>query len=178
MGRACDSCQASKIGRHTKTALKEFEPPNRRFGDIHVDLVGPLPSSEGCSYLFTIVDRFIRWPEAIPIHNAGTITCARVLLRNWISRFVVPDSITSDQGPQFTSGLWHELHNVLGCKPRHTTAYHPQSNGMVERFHRSLKAALKPGHLGPCWMDGLPVVLLRICSTWKEDLQATPALLT
>ncbi|RUS71885.1 hypothetical protein EGW08_020359 [Elysia chlorotica] len=108
---------------------------HRRFGDIHVDLVGPLPSSEGCSYLFTIVDRFTRWPEAVPIHNAETITCARALLRNWISRFGVPDTITSDQGPQFRL-------------------------------------------LGPCWMDELPIVLLGIRSTWKEDLGASPALLT
>ena len=138
MIRACHSCQASKIGRHTKTALNSFGPPDRRFRDIHVDLGGPFPPSEGCTYLFTIIDRFTRCPEAVPIQNAEAITCARALLRNWIARFGVPNSITSDQGPQFTSGLWCELHNVLGCSPKHTTAYHPQSNGMVECFHRSL----------------------------------------
>ena len=178
MVRACHSCQASKIGRHTKTPLNSFDPPDRRFGDIHVDLVGPFPTSEGCTYLFTIIDRFTRWPEAVPIQNAEATTCARALLRIWIARFGVPDSITSDQGPQFTSGLWRELHNVLGCSNKHTTVYHPQSNGMVERFHRSLKAALKARLLGPGWMDELPIVLLGIRSTWKEDLDAAPALLT
>ena len=174
---ACHSCQASKIGRHTKTPLNSFDPPDRRFGDIHVDLVGPFPPSEGCTYLFTIIDRFTRWPEAVPIQNAEATTCARALLRTWIARFGVPDSITSDQGPQFTSGLWRELHNVLGCSNKHTTAYHPQSNGMVQHFHRSLKAALKARLLGPGWMDELPI-LLGIRSTWKEDLDAAPALLT
>ena len=178
MVRACHSCQASKIGRHTKTPLNSFDPPDRRFGDIHVDLVGPFPPSEGCTYLFTIIDRFTRWPEAVPIQNAEATTYARALLRTWIARFGVPDSITSDQGPQFTSGLWRELHNVLGCSNKHTTAYHPQSNGMVERFHRSLKAALKARLLAPGWMDELPIVLLGIRSTWKEDLDAAPALLT
>ena len=178
MVRACHSCQASKIGRHTKTPLNPFDPPDHRFGDIHVDLVGPFPPSEGCTYLFTITDRFTRWPEAVPIQNAEATTCARALLRTWIARFGVPDSITSDQGPQFTSGLWRELHNVLVCSNKHTTAYHPQSNGMVERFHRSLKAALKARLLGPGWMDELPIVLLGIRSTWKEDLDAAPALLT
>lgn len=82
----------------------------------------------------------------------------------------MPDSIISDQGPQFTSGLRCELHKVLSVSQNTTTAYHPQANGMVERFHRSLE--------GPCWMDELPVVLLGLRSTWKEDLEATPALLT
>ena len=153
---ACHSCQASKIGRHTKTALNSFDPPpppDRRFGDIYVELVGPFPPSEGCTYLFTIIDRFTGWSEAVPIQNAEATTCARALPRNWIARFGVPDSITSDQGLQFTSGLWRELHNVLGCSPKHTTAYHPQSNGMVERFHRSLKSALKARLFGPGWVD-------------------------
>ncbi|KAK3792395.1 hypothetical protein RRG08_045938 [Elysia crispata] len=163
--RACHSCQARKIGIHTKTPLNSFDSPDRPFGDIHVDLVGPFPPSEGCTYLFTIIDRFTRWPEAVPIQNAEATKCARALLRTWIARFGVPDSITSDQGPQFTSGLWRELYNVLGCSNKHTTAYHPQSNGMVERFHRSLKAALKARLLGPGWMDELPIVLLGIRST-------------
>ncbi|GFS03045.1 Gag-Pol polyprotein [Elysia marginata] len=116
--------------------------------------------------------------QPVPIQNAEATTCARALLRNWIARFGVPDSITLEQGPQFTSSLWRELHNVLGCSPKHTTAYHPQSNGMVERFHRSLKAALKARLFGPGWMDELPIVLLGMRSTSKEDLDAAPALLT
>ena len=105
MVKTCHSCQASKIGRHTKSPLSHFEPPDRRFGDIHIDLVGPLPPSEGHTYLLTIVDRFTRWPEVIPLPNAEAVTCARALLRTWIARFGVPDTITSDQGRQFISSL-------------------------------------------------------------------------
>ena len=178
MVKTCHACQSCKIGRHTKAPLKKFEPPDRRFGDIHVDLVGPLPSSEGCVYLLTIIDRFTRWPEAIPIPNAEAVTCARALLRTWISRFGVPDSITSDQGRQFTSELWRQLNRVLGVIPKNTTAYHPQTNGMVERFHRSLKASLKARLTGPNLMDELPMVLLGIRTTWKEEPGAAPVLLT
>ena len=84
-------------------------PPNRRFGSIHVDIVGPLPTSESKTYLFTIVDRFTRWPEVIPMEDSATETCARALIRHWIARFGVPDDLTSDRGPQFTSHLWADL---------------------------------------------------------------------
>ncbi|KAL8563719.1 hypothetical protein ACOMHN_063487 [Nucella lapillus] len=116
--------------------------------------------------------------DGIPIPNAAAVTCAKALLRTWIARFGVPDTITSDQGCQFTSALWRELNMVLGVKPQTTTAYHPQANGMVERFHRSLKAALKARLNRPRWMDELPIVMLGIRTTWKEDLDAAPVLLT
>ena len=68
--RTCVSCQRSKIHRHTKSSLGSFQQPTRRFGHIHVDIVGPLPSFEGKRYLFTIIDRSTRWPEAIPMEDA------------------------------------------------------------------------------------------------------------
>ncbi|GFV22110.1 transposon Ty3-I Gag-Pol polyprotein [Trichonephila clavipes] len=60
----CIACQRSKVHRHTKTPLGTFALPDARFSHIHVDLIGPLPSSEGKSFCLTIVDRFTRWPEA------------------------------------------------------------------------------------------------------------------
>ena len=129
--RTCHACQTSKIGRHTKAPLVDLGLSDRRFGDIHFDLVGPLTPSEGNTYLLIIVDHFTRWPEAIPLPNSEAVPCARALLCTWISRFGVPDSIMSDQGCQFTSQLWGELQQVCGVHHNITTAYHPQANGMV-----------------------------------------------
>ena len=140
-----------------------------------MDIVGPLPCSENKIYLFTIVDRFTRWPEAIPLADATTETCARGLIRHWIARFGVPDDLTSDRGPQFTSHLWAALNKLLGISASTTTAYHPQANGMVERFHRQLKASLKARLSGPNWMDELPLVLLGIRSAWREDIDCSAA---
>ena len=84
--KECHSCQSSKIHRHTRAPLVERPSPTARFSSLHVDLVGPLPASQGITYLFTIIDRFTRWPEAIPIPDAHASTCATALVQHWIAR--------------------------------------------------------------------------------------------
>ena len=146
-----------------------------RFQRIHVDIVGPLSISQGKTYLFTIIDRYTRWPEAIPMSDATAISCAQALLTHHIAQFGVPSDITSDRDAQFTSNLWSALSKLLGAQLHCMTAYHPQANGIVERFHRQLKTALKVRLTGPNWMDELPVVLLGLRSAPKEDLGCAPA---
>ena len=154
--RECQSCQAAKVHRHIRAPLSHRSQPTGRFHSIHVDLVGPLPPSEGMTYLFIIIDRFTRWLEAIPFPDAKTSTCTNALIRGWISRFGRPENITSDQGRQFTSSLWSNLNKMLGIKQQHTTAYHPQANGMVERLHPQLKDFLKACTAPPYWMEHRP----------------------
>ena len=110
--------------------------------------------------------------SAIPITDTRTETCARALLFNWIAIFGVPLHLTSDMGAQFTSEIWNVLTAHLGIKTHHTTAYHPQTNGLVELLHRTMKAALKAKQN---WMDELPWVLLGIRTAPKEDLYASSA---
>ena len=173
--KECPDCQASKVHRHTRSPLVERQPPSDRFRSLHVDLVGPLPESHGMTYLFTIIDRFTRWPEAIPLPDAHASTCASALLHHWVARFGVSEDIVSDRGRQFTSNLWSELNKLLGIDTNTTTAYHPQANGMVERLHQQLKAALKARTTGPDWFDQLPMVLLGIRSSWRVDPDCSPA---
>ena len=94
-------------------------------------------------------------------------------MSTWVARFGVPSLITSDRGAQFTSQLWAEMSELLGVKLSVTTAYHPQANGLVERFHRRLKEALKARLQGPDWSDHLPWVLLGLRTEPKEDLGAS-----
>ena len=166
----CLACQKSKIQSHVHSPVINIPVPSKRFSHLHIDLVGPLPPSEGFSHLLTIIDRTTRWPEAVPLRSTSTTDCARALIRHWISRFGVPLDLTSDRGPQFASTLWNEIAQQFGVQLHRTTAYHPQSNGLVERFHRTLKAALKARLQGPNWADELPWVLLGLRTAPKEDL--------
>lgn len=172
--RACEACQRAKVGRHVKTAPEQIPMPDSRFSHIHLDLVGPLPCSQGYTYMLTLLDRFTRWPEVYPLINMTTSTVTKKLLEEYIPRFGVPQVITTDRGRQFESELFRQLGDCLGVQRIRTSAYHPRANGMVERFHRSLKTALK-AYPTADWAVNLPFVLLGLRTAFKEDLNCSAA---
>ncbi|GBM09897.1 Retrovirus-related Pol polyprotein from transposon 17.6 [Araneus ventricosus] len=91
-------------------------------------------------------------------------------------KFGVPEAITTDQGQNFESDLFHTLAKFLGIRKQRTTAYHPAANGIVERFHRQLKAALKCSlESTEKWIQKLPTVLLGIRTALKEDIGSSAA---
>jgi hypothetical protein len=173
--RTCLGCQRGKIHHHIHLQPEKLTVPHRRFAHIHVDLVGPLPQSSGFTYIFTMVDRTTRWPEAVPLTATTAADCAQALLHGWIQRFGVPSILTSDRGPQFTSSVWAALCQLLNIKHNPTTAYHPQSNGLVEPFHCRLKDALHARAAGSNWASHLPWVLLEIRTAWRDDSTFSPA---
>lgn len=114
--RACIHCQKVKVQRHTVSKISSF-PVVDRFEHVHVDIVGPLPTSqEGYRYCITMIDRFTRWPEAIPVTDITAETVTKALYEGWVCRFGCPLTITSDQGRQFESELFKSLLNLLGIK--------------------------------------------------------------
>ncbi len=95
----CQQCQRGKVTAQPAAAVEPIPVPARGFSHIHVDLVGPLPTSaEGHSYVFTAVDRSTRWLKAIPLRDMSAASCADALIGGLVSRFGVPTRITSDRG--------------------------------------------------------------------------------
>ncbi len=149
--------------------------PQRRFSHLHVDLVGPLQYSNNFNYIFTIINRTSKWMEAIPLSDTSAAACAKALTFTWISRFGIPEMITSDRAPQFTSNLWFKLCEMLHISHRQTTAYYPESNGAVERLHRRLQDALRARTAAATWSEELPFVLLGLRAQPREDTGLSPA---
>ena len=174
--RECIHCQRAKILRHVAPPIGDFEIPDKRFAHLNLDLVTMTPSN-GFRYLLTMVDRFSRWPVAIPIKDMAVNTILDAFAHGWVAHYGVPSSITTDRGSQFLSAAWGQLMTTWGIKTHTTTAYHPEANGMVERLHRRLKEALLASSQDhpENWYWQLPTVMLSLRTTLKPDLGTTPA---
>ena len=137
--RQCRAYATSKIVRHTQPPVLPIPAPAECFGHVHIDIVGPFSPDQGFRYLLTVIGRTARWPEAVPIADTMAETILQTFIGSWISRFGIPSTVTSDRGAQFTSATWQESLKRLGIHVSTMTSYHPQMNGVVERFHRTLK---------------------------------------
>ena len=107
-----------------------------------MDILGPLPiTPRGNRYILTIADYFTKWTEAYPMTNMEATTVANILY-TFICRFGTPSYLHTDQGRNFEAKVIQELCVLMGIKKTRTSPYHPQSNGMVERFNKTLMGML------------------------------------
>ncbi|GFU43363.1 integrase catalytic domain-containing protein [Trichonephila clavipes] len=155
-----------------RSPLSSFQEPSQRFDHVHLDLIGPLPPSNGYTYCLTMIDRFSKWPEAQPLKDITAETEA--FFSSWVSRFGTPAILTTDRGRQFESSLFKALSKLLGVQKCRTTGYHPQANGMIEELHRPLKSAIKC-HATERWTEVLPIILLGLRASPKEDIPVYPS---
>ena len=101
--RTCLQCQRSKLNRHNRNVPQHIAIPDSRFHHIHLDIVGPLPPSQGCRYLLTMIDRFSCWPEAVPMSDISADTIIKTSFNSWIFRYGAPAIVITDRGPHFES---------------------------------------------------------------------------
>ena len=145
---------------------------------IALDVLGPLTLTEqGNKYILVVADYFSKWTEAFPMPDQESSTVADFLVKEVISRFGVPLLIHSDQGRNFESALFSEICHMLGMKKTRTTPYHPQSDGMVERFNGTLldQLAKFADYHQTDWDQHIPFLMMAYRSAVHEATNCSPA---
>ncbi|KRZ50437.1 Retrovirus-related Pol polyprotein from transposon [Trichinella nativa] len=142
-----------------------------------MDLVGPLEETRrGNRYILVMCDYFSKWPEVFPLPDAEADTVATALVNGIFCRYAAPETLHSDQGRNFEAGVIAEVCRLLGIAKTRTTAYHPQSDGLVERMNRTLIDMLAKVSIDQPedWDVHLDRVLLAYRSSVHHTTGATP----
>ncbi|XP_069976082.1 uncharacterized protein [Penaeus vannamei] len=176
--RTCDICQ--RVGKPNQVIppaplkpIPAFEEP---FSRVIIDCVGPLPRTKsGNWFLLTLMCASTRYPEAIPLKRATSRTIVPVLIK-FFTQYGMPRVLQSDQGSNFWSVMFQEVMKLLHVKQYSATAYRPQTQGALERYHQTLKSMLtKYCHeTGSEWDLGVPLMLYAIRCTKQESLGFSP----
>ena len=136
--RSCLNCQRqNKQLSRTPSTLHPI-PVDSPFHRVGIDLIGPLPRTiEGNVYIITCTDFFTKWPEAAAIKEKSA-DCVAKFLFDVICRHGSPAIIQSDQGREFVNSINNNLFQLTGVEHKMSAAYHPQTNGLDERFNQTL----------------------------------------
>ncbi|XP_053872984.1 uncharacterized protein LOC128831041, partial [Malaclemys terrapin pileata] len=174
--KSCPECQLAAPAQTPKAPLVPMPLMETPFERVAVDLVGPLPkSSAGFQYILVMMDYATRFPEAVPLRNISARTIAMELVKIF-ARVGLPRELLTDQGTNFTSRLLKQVCEILGVKQLRTSIYHPQTDGLVERFNRTLKGMLRrfpPEDLRQ-WDQLLPPLLLAIREVPQASTKFSP----
>ncbi len=176
----CNQCQqGDNQQKKPKAPLKQCRA-GAILERVALDILGPLPVTErGNRYILVIVDYFSRWTEAFALANIEAETVTRVFVEQFICRYGVPRQVHTDQGRQFESAVFQQVCEYLDVDKSRTTPGHPQSNGMVERFNRTLRAMLTKHVSGDQrdWDVKLPLVMLAYRSSEHESTGMSPSMM-
>ncbi|KAI8499504.1 hypothetical protein Bbelb_225550 [Branchiostoma belcheri] len=178
--RACVPCATRATP--TPTARAPLRPirADRPFSKVAMDITELPTSKHGHRYCLVVQDFFTKYVNAYPLKRQDAATVANVLFTDFIREHGIPTSLHSDQGRQFEAETMRSLYKALGIEKTRTTAYHPQGDGLVERFNRTLKDMLSKyvSTTGDDWDDHLPHVLLAYNTSVHASTGFTPFFLT
>ena len=176
----CDVCNSRKQPpRKAKSKMKQYNVgvPMER---VALDIIGKLPkSNKGNRYALIVSDYFSKWAEGYPMKDMETTTVVDCFITNFVCRFGLPYQIHSDQGSQFQSGLFKELCDRFSIDKTRTTAFRPQSDGLVERLNRSLEDIISKfiSVNQRDWDEQLPWALMAYNSSEHETTKFSPSML-
>jgi len=141
--RSCPECQRNKASRHQPYGLPSpLELSYAPWQSIAMDFITELPCSEGCDQLWVVIDRFTKMAHFIPLKEKTAADLTKIFAREIWRFHGLPTDIVSDRDSRFTSETWKGFLELLGIRPRMSTAFHPQTDGQTERLNQTIKAYL------------------------------------
>ena len=151
-------------------------PVSGPFDRVGVDVIQFPKSHSGNQYAVVFVDYLTKWPEVFATLDQTALTIAHLFVEQIVSRHGVPAELLSDRGTAFLSKLMQAVCEVMGVHKVNTTAYHPQTDGLVERFNRTLTDMLAKTvtRNGRDWDTRLPYVLFACRSSIQESTKESP----
>lgn len=174
---SCEKCQFNKLNKHRSNAPQQSLPAAEYpFEFLSIDTLGPFNTVDGLTVAIVIMDRFTRWAIAVPVPDQTAETVARVLLDHVVTKHGVPRRILSDQGSNYAGKLMGELYALMGVTRMVTSAYHPQANGLVERFNRTLVQILRSlcDIRSENWPEYVQLAVFAYNTSEQESLETSP----
>ena len=174
--KSCMQCQAIKVIRHNRPKLGFFPENTSRLNFVHMDLIGPMNVvSNNCRYILTIKDRGTGFLVTTPIPDKKAMTVRDAFVQSWCSYFGTPQVVISDNGKEFANQLLSDAFIQLGVDHRFVPPYSPQSNGFIERQHKTINQALRAEKTKTNWALRLPMITASINNTSIEGSPYTPS---
>ena len=174
--KSCDICLRTKVVPRPRWPMQPLPVIPIPFYMAGVDIVGPLKRTrQGNKYILVAIDYYTRYMEAIAMKNQEAETVAKAL-EDIFSRHGLPGILLTDQGANFQSKLVKSMCQMFNIDQRKTTAYHPQTNGLCERFNQTLKTLLRArvNKDQDNWDEELPHTLLSYCISKQETTGTSP----
>ena len=176
--RGCTSCQTKKLTRvKTKQAMLISDTPSRAFEKISIDFYGPInkPSTQGYKYILSVQDWLMKFIVLVPVKCATAEETRKALTDYFIAYFGTPEKLLSDRGSHFMNKVMEEFAKLFKIEKLGTTAFHPQSNGAIERMHHVLAEYLKAYvDRNDNWDEMLPLCMHSYDSTNHEATGYSP----
>ena len=142
--RECTVCAKNRMKERTRTNYLKLFPASGPLEDVSMDLLGPLPKTQhGNRFLLVITDRFSKLTRTVPLRSTSAYAVSRAFCDHWAFVYGPPRIVLTDNGPQFAAKFFLAVCRELGIDKVFSSAYHPQTNGQVERFNRTIVNSLR-----------------------------------
>ena len=173
--RTCEYCMKTKpFVSHNKPPITKIHT-ERPFQLVHVDLMELTQTFQQNKYVLTVIDQYTKWGAAYPLRNKTTSLVASTMDRILSGLPTIPETIISDNGKEFVGDSFQALMKNYNIQHKFITPYSPQSNGLVERFNKTLQGILTGLNAANEWDKYLPQAIITYNNTYHQEIKSTPS---